>query len=62
MNKATPIKVDFKSIKLAVNYFYCPTCSFEQFGTNVAWLRSVDQGELCLCPECGAEVVCEADS
>ena len=38
-----------------LTYYYCSSCGFEGFDIFCAFSRSVANGDLYLCPECGKE-------
>lgn len=44
-----------KEITMDVDYFYCNDCGYEDNEITVEYSRTVANGDLVFCPECGAE-------
>ena len=40
-----------------LEYFYCDSCGIEKNGTDVRYVRSVANGDVFACPQCGEEVL-----
>ena len=40
---------------MEVEYFYCSSCSYEDFNTKVSYSRTCASGDLVYCPHCGEE-------
>lgn len=40
---------------METDYFYCPSCGYEDYGISVAYSQTTANGDWYLCPECGEE-------
>ena len=40
-----------------VDNWYCESCGAEDIDTWLAFSRTVANGDICICPECGGEIM-----